>query len=138
MRTNVRVTPQVESFVKSLAPEPRGRLTHAIKALAKDQGDRKQLEGKLQGYLRLRVAGYRVICRARAEKGERFLDCIFAENRAVVYELFLRLLSEGLPLKLMTCAPPPINTCHVPNVSRPHSCNCNRATVLTFRRCSNC
>lgn len=98
MRTSVKVTPQVESFVKSLAPDPRRRLTHAIKSLAKDQGDRKQLEGKLQGYLRLRVAGYRVIYKERMQNGQRTLDCVFAENRAVVYEIFLRLLSEGLPL----------------------------------------
>jgi|SRR5579862_236041 len=98
MRTSVRVTPQVESFVKSLAPETRKHLTHAIKGLAKDHVDRKQQEGHLQGYLRLRPAGYRVTYKEHAAKGERFLDCVFAGNRAVVYDLFLRLLSEGLPV----------------------------------------
>lgn len=92
----VRVESQVEGFVKSLAPEPRRRLTMAIKALARNQGDIKRLEGKLQGYSRLRVAGYRVIFSERTQKGERILDCVFAEKRSLVYELFTRLLSEGL------------------------------------------
>jgi mRNA-degrading endonuclease RelE of RelBE toxin-antitoxin system len=96
MKTRVRVEAQVETFVKSLAPEPRRKITMAIKVLADDKGDLKRLEGKLEGYLRLRVAGYRVIFKERFEKGERIIDCIFAENRSVIYELFIRLLSEGL------------------------------------------
>jgi mRNA-degrading endonuclease RelE of RelBE toxin-antitoxin system len=98
MRTRVTVSVQVENFVKSLAPEPRGKLTRATKELAQDEGDRKNLEGKLQGHLRLRVAGYRLIYRERVVTGKRVLECIYAENRSVIYELFLRLLTEGLPL----------------------------------------
>jgi mRNA-degrading endonuclease RelE of RelBE toxin-antitoxin system len=96
MKTKVKVEAQVETFVKSLAPEPRRKLSIAIKALAEDKGDLKRLEGKLEGYVRLRVAGYRVIFKERFDKGERIIDCIFAENRSVIYELFIRLLSEGL------------------------------------------
>jgi len=94
MKTRVRVESQVETFVKSLSPEPRRRLTRAIKALAQDQGDVKRLEGKLAGYSRLRVAGHRVIFNERSEGGERIVDCLFAEKRALVYDLFVRLLSE--------------------------------------------
>jgi mRNA-degrading endonuclease RelE of RelBE toxin-antitoxin system len=93
MKTRVNVESQVEAFVKSLAPEPRRRLTQAIKALAKDQGDTKRLEGKLEGYNRLRVAGHRVIFTERSEAGARIIDCIFAEKRSLVYDLFIRLLS---------------------------------------------
>ena len=96
MRTRVRVESQVESFVKSLAPEPRRRLTTALKALAHDRGDVQRLEGKLEGYSRLRVAGHRVIFWERAERGERIIDCVFAEKRAIVYDLFVRLLSESI------------------------------------------
>ena len=96
MKTRVKVEAQVETFVKSLAPEPRRKLTIAINALAEDKGDLKRLEGKLEGYVRLRVAGYRIIFKERFEKGERIIDCFFAENRSVIYELFIRLLSEGL------------------------------------------
>jgi mRNA-degrading endonuclease RelE of RelBE toxin-antitoxin system len=96
MRTKVRVESQVESFVKSLAPEPRRRLTIAIKALAHDRGDVQRLEGKLEGYSRLRVAGHRVIFCESAEQEERLIDCVFAERRAIVYDLFIRLLSESV------------------------------------------
>jgi len=95
MKTRVNVESQVEAFVKSLAPEPRRRLTQAIKALAMNQGDTKRLEGKLEGYSRLRVAGHRVIFTERSESGVRIIDCIFAEKRSLVYDLFIRLLSES-------------------------------------------
>jgi mRNA-degrading endonuclease RelE of RelBE toxin-antitoxin system len=94
--TRVNVALQVEEFVRSLAPEPRRRLRLAIRALANDAGDIKRLEGCLEGYSRLRVAGYRVIFAERAAKGARVIDCVWAEKRSVVYELFIRLLSEGL------------------------------------------
>jgi len=69
----------------------------AMKALAKNRGDIKRLEGRLEGYSRLRVSGHRVIFTERAQRGDRIVDCVFAEKRSVVYELFIRLLSEGLP-----------------------------------------
>src|SRR2546429_8638311 len=93
MRTRVQVASQVDEFVKSLAPEPRRRLRLAIKGLANDAGDIKRLEGQLAGYSRLRVAGHRIIFAESIRQGERVLDCVFAEKRAVVYEIFLRLLS---------------------------------------------
>jgi mRNA-degrading endonuclease RelE of RelBE toxin-antitoxin system len=58
MTTRVRVSEQVESFVKALAPEPRRALRQAIKGLSQGKGDIKRLEGKLSGYHRLRLAGY--------------------------------------------------------------------------------
>lgn len=96
MRTRVQVTPQVAQFVKSLAPEPRRTLKLAIKALAQDKGDLKRLEGKLEGYTRLRVAGHRVIFREDFRSGERVIDCVFAEKRAIVYELFIKLRAEEI------------------------------------------
>ncbi|HEX3889365.1 MAG TPA: hypothetical protein VHX90_00825 [Verrucomicrobiae bacterium] len=94
MKTKVSVEAQVESFVKSLAPEPRQKLRAAIKGLADGRGSVKSLEGNLAGYSRLSVAGYRVIYKERAERGERIVDCVFAERRALVYEIFVRLLTE--------------------------------------------
>ena len=96
MRTRVSVESQVESFVRSLAPEPRRRLTRAVKGLAHNRGDIQRLEGRLEGYSRLRLAGLRVSFCERAERGERIIDCVFAEKRAIVYELFIRLMSESV------------------------------------------
>jgi len=94
MKAKVRVEEQVQAFVKSLAPDPRKRLRLAIKGLADGRGDIKSLEGNLADYCRLRVAGYRVIFKERAERGSRVIDCFYAERRALVYEIFARLLTE--------------------------------------------
>jgi mRNA-degrading endonuclease RelE of RelBE toxin-antitoxin system len=98
MRTRVKVSEQGESFVKALAPEPRRALRQAIKALAQDKGNITRLEGKLANYHRLRVAGYRVIYAEEFEAGQRIIECIFAKERAVVYEMFLQLYTEEFGL----------------------------------------
>ena len=96
--TKVKVTEQVESFVKALAPQPRRALRQGIKRLAQDEGDVKRLEGKLSGYHRLRVGGFRVIYTERFGGGDRLVECVFCEERAVVYDLFLQLQVERLGL----------------------------------------
>jgi mRNA-degrading endonuclease RelE of RelBE toxin-antitoxin system len=94
--TKVTVGAQVENFVKALAPEPRRGLRQSMKALAQHQGDTKRLEGKLSGYHRLRVGGFRVIYAERYFRGERIIECLFCQERAVVYDLFLKLRAEEL------------------------------------------
>ena len=98
MKTSVHLSPQVIAFVKSLAPEPRRKLSQAIKALALDRGDIQRLEGKLAGYSRLRVSGHRVIFREVFRNGRRNIDCVFAEKRSIVYDLFIQLTAEELGL----------------------------------------
>jgi hypothetical protein len=51
----------VKDFLDSLAPEPRRKLWRGIKDLARDAGDRKQLEGRLAPCWRLRVDRMRVV-----------------------------------------------------------------------------
>src|SRR5438034_9561658 len=97
MKTEIRVAPQVQEFVRSRAPEPRQALRKAIKALAREEGDIKALEGKLAGWHRLRVSSYRVLYKETAEGGVRVLNCVYANHRSVVYELFQQLLADELP-----------------------------------------
>ena len=92
MKTRVELDPQVAEFARSLAPEPRRRLRAALRGLEKEEGDLKQLEADLTGYARLRVGSYRVILRFYADVGQRVARCVFAERRAVVYELFSEIL----------------------------------------------
>jgi mRNA-degrading endonuclease RelE of RelBE toxin-antitoxin system len=96
MRTRIKVEAQVENFVKSIAPEPRRALRPAIKGLAQNRGDIKRLEGKLSGFHRLRVGHYRVIFAERVEKGFRVVECLFARERPVVYDMFLKLRLEEI------------------------------------------
>ena len=96
MKTRVMVGEQVKSFLESLAPEPRRRLWLGIKGLAQDRGDRKQLEGRLARYWRLRVSRMRVIYFPTSRKGERHIVCFFADHRATVYSVLEQLLAAGL------------------------------------------
>lgn len=92
MKMRVELDPQVADFVRALAPEPRRRLREALRGLGQERGDIKQLEADLAGYTRLRVRGYRMIVRFYTERGHRVARCVFAEKRAVVYELFSEIL----------------------------------------------
>ena len=89
----VRLSAQVVEFVRSQAPEPRRRLRSALRALAREQGDLKPLEGPLQEYHRLRIGSYRVILGYASSKT---IDCVFAERRNVVYEVFAETLIDRL------------------------------------------
>ena len=89
----VEVAEQVVDFVRRLAPEPRRLLRKALRNLASGQGDIKPLEGPLSGYCRLRVRGYRVIL-SYAKKGS--VQCIYAERRSLIYEVFADTLRDLL------------------------------------------
>jgi mRNA-degrading endonuclease RelE of RelBE toxin-antitoxin system len=89
----IDLSPQVASFVRSLAPEPRRKIRMALKGLAKGQGDVKSLEGPLTSYSRLRVHSYRVILFYRSLNQ---IECVFAERRSIVYEIFAEELRERL------------------------------------------
>lgn len=91
---------RVKVFLESLAPESRRKLWHGLKGLAHDKGDRKQLEGKLAPYWRLRVDRLRVIYEPRSAGGERQLVCFFADHRATVYAVLEQLLASGLVAEL--------------------------------------
>ena len=94
--TKVRVSAQLEGFVKSLAPEPRKALRTGIKSLAGGRGDIKHLEGELVGWNRLRVQTYRVVFKEIWKDGQRIVDCVYANRRSVVYDLFKEILRSQL------------------------------------------
>jgi mRNA-degrading endonuclease RelE of RelBE toxin-antitoxin system len=84
---------QVVDFVRRLPPEPRRRLRQALRDLSRERGDVKALQAPLEGYCRLRMGGYRVVF-AYGKRGS--VECIFAEQRSVVYELILERLRDRL------------------------------------------
>jgi mRNA-degrading endonuclease RelE of RelBE toxin-antitoxin system len=79
--------------VRRLAPEPRHEIRLALKALAQGRGDIKPLEGPLADYSRLRVSSYRVILFYRRPNE---IECVFAERRSLVYEIFAEELRKRL------------------------------------------
>jgi mRNA interferase RelE/StbE len=96
MNSRVRVSEQVEGFVKGLAPDPKKALRAGIKGLARSGKNTRWLEGELAGWQRLRVGEFRVIYTEVFAGGERILDCVFANRRSVVYDLFKELLRSTL------------------------------------------
>ncbi|MBI5504085.1 MAG: hypothetical protein HY899_04745 [Deltaproteobacteria bacterium] len=88
-----RLAVQVAGFIRSLAPEPRRTVRLALRELEKGKGDIKPLEGPLQDYCRLRIGPYRVIVRYGKP---RTIECVFAERRNIVYEIFADAMVERL------------------------------------------
>ncbi|RRJ97506.1 hypothetical protein Ga0100231_002975 [Opitutaceae bacterium TAV4] len=89
----VRISEQVEHFLQTMAPGPKHKLREAIARLGKQQGVVRALENDLAGFWRLRVGRYRVIfCYVEPMT----IDCVFAEERKLVYELFSALMREQL------------------------------------------
>jgi len=89
----VRLALQVVDFIRSLAPEPRRTVRLALRELEKGKGDIKPLEGPLQDYCRLRIGPYRVIL-SYGKAGT--IECVFAERRSIVYEIFADAMVERL------------------------------------------
>ena len=89
---------EAEAYIKSLAPEPRRAVRLALKALAEGKSslDARVLEGRLQGYSRLRVGTHRVIYTITAEKEGPCLNLLFAGPRSTMYQAFEIILAEKL------------------------------------------
>lgn len=93
MKCRVQLRSQVKNFLDRLSPDPRRRLKLAIRALETERGSKLALREQLAGYHRLRVGGYRVIFRYLPG---RVIECVFAEERSLVYQLFEREMLERL------------------------------------------
>jgi mRNA-degrading endonuclease RelE of RelBE toxin-antitoxin system len=90
----VEISDQVRGYVRSRAPEPRKQLRAALRDLARECGDIKTLEGPLKDYFRLRVGSYRIIF--QYARSGRVIQCVFAERRNIVYEIFEQLIRVRL------------------------------------------
>lgn len=89
----VNLAAQVVDFFGQLAPEPRKKLRLALRRLEQEKGDIQSLEGKLTGYQRLRSGSHRVVFARKVRNGKPEIDCVFAEHRALVYEVFTAALA---------------------------------------------
>jgi hypothetical protein len=63
---------------------------------ARDRGDINPLVDELTGYLRRKVGDFRVIYRQGLEKGVPVRNCLFAERRNVVYEIFRKMVLDDI------------------------------------------
>lgn len=88
----IKVSIRVAEFVRGLAQTPRRELRLGIRGLAHGRGDVRELEGELEGYWRLRVGSYRVLFL----RSPSVVECVFAEKRSIVYEIFAEELRRKL------------------------------------------
>jgi mRNA-degrading endonuclease RelE of RelBE toxin-antitoxin system len=84
----IELSEQVSTFIARQAPDGRKMLRRALRQLATEQGDIKQLEERLHGFCRLRVGPFRVIFRYILTHGQRLIRCDFVERRKIVYEAY--------------------------------------------------
>lgn len=63
----------------------RRSFKRAVLGLAQEKGDIKALGDKLSGYYRLKVARYRIVFRYTPG---RIIECVYAEERKLIYEIF--------------------------------------------------
>jgi mRNA interferase RelE/StbE len=75
---------QVVDRLRTLHPDERRRVRQALRELADGRGDRRPLEGRLEGFYRLRVGRFRIVY---AHKDDR-IEALFLERRSIIYELF--------------------------------------------------
>jgi mRNA-degrading endonuclease RelE of RelBE toxin-antitoxin system len=85
--------PEAAKWLRNLLPDSKRRVRAAPRGLERWQGDVKPFQGELGGFYRLRVGGYRIVCRAVSKS---VIHLEYADTRDVVYEAFrqLRLLTE--------------------------------------------
>ena len=89
----LRLAPRVVDVVRTSAPEPRRLLRRALRDLESSKGDVKSLDGPLQAHSRLRIRPYRVILSYRRSPT---IDCVFAERRSIIYEVFADAMIDRL------------------------------------------
>lgn len=96
MKYRVKVREQIWKFYSRLGPQDRRAVKRAIKQLSGEYGDIRALRERLEGYYRLRIGTYRVIFRYL---DERVIECVYMNDRALVYDVFEnelhRILSEN-------------------------------------------
>ncbi len=91
MKFRVKVRPQVWQYASSLGLEHRRSFKRAVLGLGEERGDIRALCEELAGFYRLKVAHYRVIFWYRPGS---VIECVFAEERKLVYEIFAAEMSR--------------------------------------------
>ena len=85
MSYKLQIGPQIHAFQATVGPQSRREIKHAIKELAREHGDIRALRDNLSGWHRLKIGHYRLIF--RYTEGQ-IIQCVFLEDRKLVYEIF--------------------------------------------------
>ena len=91
----IQLSEQVKKYVATLPPESRRKIRDALRALEQGRGEMTPLTDDLEGFHRLKLPPRRIIFHYKASKSGPVCHCDFIEMRAVVYEQFSALVSQG-------------------------------------------
>jgi len=92
MKTRVTLDEQPLKFIRQQAPDSRRALREALHAIESGKIFPEPLEDQLEGFYKLKVAGYRMILQVVPGDSGLGFRVIFAERRSLVYVLFSQLL----------------------------------------------
>jgi mRNA-degrading endonuclease RelE of RelBE toxin-antitoxin system len=92
MKMKVTVEPQPREFIHRQPPETRKRLREALRDLEDGKVFPEPLDDELEGFYKLKVHRHRIIVQSVAGESGPFFRVVFAERRAVVYEMFTQIL----------------------------------------------
>jgi mRNA-degrading endonuclease RelE of RelBE toxin-antitoxin system len=81
----------VRRWVIALPPDTKKRVRAALHGLQNGRGNIKALQGELEGFCRLRIEGLRIVY---SQHRGQIIRLEYADSRDVVYETFLKILSE--------------------------------------------
>lgn len=95
MTCDVRISEQVDEFIRQLSPVPRKRLRDELRKLALGSASTKSLVEPLEGYHRISSGNYRVVFRYEMHGGRQIALCIHAGPRSIIYEQFEKQFKPG-------------------------------------------
>jgi hypothetical protein len=96
MKLRVKESEQVRAFLGSLALDSRKRLRSAIHEVAAGERPLEPLTRGLDGYHKLKLQPWRMVCRYGETPNGPALFLVFAWTRDEVYELFTQLQAEQI------------------------------------------
>jgi len=92
MKIKVTLDDRPLAFIRCQSPDSRRALREALHAVEKGEAFPEPLENQLEGFYKFKVSDFRLILQSVPSETGPGLRVVFAERRAVVYELFRRLL----------------------------------------------
>jgi mRNA-degrading endonuclease RelE of RelBE toxin-antitoxin system len=89
----VTLEPQPREFIRRQPPATRKRLREVLHAVEAGKIHPEPLADELDGFYKLKLAGWRLILQHATGTEGPFFRVVFIERRGVVYEIFRQLLS---------------------------------------------
>jgi mRNA-degrading endonuclease RelE of RelBE toxin-antitoxin system len=92
MKNKVLLEEQVVAFIQRQPPETRRRLREQLHAVESGECFPEPLEDELDGFYKLKSDRIRILLQAETSIEGPVWKAVFAERRAVVYEIFRQIL----------------------------------------------